>query len=144
MRLVRGMVFILVITGFKMVMGRNIYIVEEDKAVQLRLSAGLQKKGFNVMVFDSGYPIVEMVDNWPDIFIIDIELPGINGMEICKWLKSHESSRHIPVIFLSGDPYLKILAESAQANDYIEKPAIFSQVINKINGCLIAEKIKPR
>jgi DNA-binding response OmpR family regulator len=98
----------------------RIYIAEADKTLQLDLGSGLEKRGFDVRVFDSGYPIVSMMDNWPDLFLIDIELPGINGMEVCKWLKSHETSCNIPVIFLSGDPYLKTLAASAMADDYIE------------------------
>src|SRR3990170_7448468 len=96
----------------------RIYIAEEDKVFQCRLRVALNQNGFDVRVFDSGYPLVSMMDEWPDVFLIEIELPGINGLEVCKWLKSHDSSRNIPVIFLSGDPYLKILAASAHADDY--------------------------
>lgn len=114
----------------------RIYIAEVNKDLQHRLRNALSRNGFDVQVFDSGYPIVSMMDNWPDVFLIDIELPGINGLELCKWLKSHERSRHIPVIFLSGDPYLKILAASAHADDYIEVPVTFEKMIDKIKDCL--------
>lgn len=114
----------------------RIYIAEVNKDLQHDLSNALMRNGFDVQVFDSGYPIVSMMDNWPDVFLIDIELPGINGLEVCKWLKSHEDSRHIPVIFLSGDPYLKILAASAHADDYIEMPVTFEKMIHKIKECL--------
>lgn len=117
----------------------RIYIAEEDKTVQRRLRRALSQSGFDVIVFDSGYPIVAMTDNWPDIFLIDIELPDINGLEVCKWLKSHDSSRKIPVIFLSGDPYLKVLAASAHADDYFEKPVAMQQLIVKIQSYLPAE-----
>ena len=118
----------------------RICIAEEDKVYQSRLSAALKKNGYEVSVFQSGYPLVEMMDNWPDIFLIDIELPGINGIEVCKWLKGHEDSSHIPVIFISSDPYLKILAASAHADDYIEKPAALSEVILRVRECLLTEK----
>ena len=114
----------------------RIYIAEVNKDLQHDLSNALSRNGFDVQVFGSGYPIVSMMDNWPDVFLIDIELPGINGLEVCKWLKSHEGSRHIPVIFLSGDPYLKILAASAHADDYIEMPVTFEKMIHKIKECL--------
>jgi DNA-binding response OmpR family regulator len=81
------------------------------------------------------------MDHWPDLFIIDIELPGINGIELCKWLKTHESSMYIPVIFLSGDPYLKILAASAHANDYIEKPVTLPRILKKIRSCLLDKHV---
>lgn len=118
----------------------RIYIAEEDKAIQRRLSTALTQKGFDVRVFDSGYPIVSMMDNWPDVFLINIELPGINGLEVCKWLKSHEDSQHIPVIFLSGDSYLKILAATAQADDYIEMPVSIATIVSRIRDCITAER----
>lgn len=117
----------------------RIYIVENDKRLQRDLSIELQKCGFDVCVFDTGYPIVAMTDHWPDVFLIDIELPGINGLEICKWLKSHDSSHHVPVIFLSGEPYLKILALSAHADDYIEKPVVYRDIVRRIEELLVAE-----
>lgn len=116
----------------------RIYIAENDREVQRALKAVLIKRGYEVTIFETGYPIVTMMDEWPDVFLIEIELPGINGLEVCKWLKSHDSSRNIPVIFLSGDPYLKILAASAHADDYIEKPLLYPRVIRKIRECLLA------
>ena len=110
----------------------RIYIAEGDKALQLELFSALKKRGFDVRIFDTGYPIVAMMDNWPDIFLIDIELPDINGMEVCKWLKTHDSSCNIPVIFLSGEPYLKTLAASAMADDYIERSVDVDKLLHKI------------
>ena len=111
---------------------RRIYIAEGDKILQQNLCSALERRGFDVRIFDSGYPIVSMMDNWPDIFLIDIELPGINGMEVCKWLKTHETSCKIPVIFLSGDPYLRTLAASAMADDYVETSVDLDEILNKI------------
>ncbi len=116
---------------------RRVYIVEEDKSLQDTLKSTLKRNGFDVQVFDGGYPIVSMMDNWPDLFLIDIELPDINGLEICKWLKSHDSSRNIPVIFLSSDSYLKVLAASAHADEYIEKPVTRNELIGKIHDVLL-------
>ena len=118
----------------------SVYIAEKDKADRLYLDGGLRAHGFATRVFDSGYPLVTMMDNWPDIFLIDIELPGINGLEVCKWLKSRESSCYIPVILLSSDPYLKILAPSAHADDYIDKPFTVTEVIACIYERLVVEK----
>ena len=118
-----------------------ICIAGEKEELQKGLSKALRKKGFDVRVFDNGYPIVQMMDNWPDVFLIDIELPGINGMEVCKWLKSHDASSHIPVILISREPYLKILAASATPDDYIEMPFSVSQVVNKVREFIPVEKV---
>jgi len=123
----------------------RIYIAEDKKDLQQGLQRALIQSGFDVRVFDSGYPLVSMMDNWPDAFVIDIELPGINGLEVCKWLKSHDKSRNIPVIFLSSDSYLKILAASANADDYIELPTSYTEMADRIkthlsNG-IIAQRL---
>ena len=118
----------------------RIYIAEQDKDIQSDLRAVLQKSGYEVAIFDSGYPIVTMMENWPDVFLLEIELPGINGLEVCKWLKSHDRSRYIPVIFISSDPYLKVLAASVHADGYIEKPLKHAVLLRQIAECLLAEK----
>jgi DNA-binding response OmpR family regulator len=118
----------------------RIYIVEDDKPLSDDLRTVLTENGFDVQVFQNGYPVVAMIDNWPDVFLIDIELPGINGLEICKWLKSHEGSQDIPVIFLSGDSYLKVLAASAHPDDYIEKRVAREEVIARVSDLLQVAK----
>ena len=115
----------------------RIYIAEEDKVLQRRLYSALEKHGFDVQVFDNGYPLIELVDNWPDVFLIDIQLSGINGLEVCEWLKSHDGSGHIPVILISGESYLKTLAAATHADDYIEKPIVIPQLLGKIKECLL-------
>lgn len=135
-----GMIFIAKEKKEKIVRSTSVYIAENDKAVRENLADGLGLLGFDTRLFDSGYPIVSMMDNWPDIFVIDIQLPGINGLEVCKWLKSHESSRSIPVILLSPDPYLRILAASTHADDYIDKPFVVKELIAHIRACLVMEQ----
>lgn len=120
---------------------RKIYIVEDDEDLQHLLTVGLNKSDFCVTIFPNGYPIVAMTENWPDLFIIDIELPGINGLEICKWLKSHEYSKNIPVLFLSAAPYLKTLAESVKGDDYLEKPFELPVLLKKIDDCLVSQGV---
>ncbi len=119
---------------------RRIYIAEEDRLLGGRLKHALECNGFSVSLFDSGYPLVEMMDDWPDAFLIDIELPGVNGIEVCKWLKSHESSCDIPVIFIAGDSYLRTLAASAQHDDFVEKPLDPRGVIHIINRCINSQR----
>ena len=120
----------------------SVCIAGMDKADRSYLAHGLRAHGFITSVFDTGYPLVSMLDNWPDVFLIDIRLPGINGLEVCKWLKSHESSCDIPVILLSPDPYLKVIAASSHADDYIDKPFTLGNVVARIRECLLQEKTK--
>src|SRR5688500_1910126 len=114
----------------------KVYIAEADKMLQRDLRTALEANGYEVTTFDRGYPIAALMDNWPDVFLIDIELPDINGIEVCSWLKSNESSRSIPVILLSREVYLTVLAASSAADDVLEKPFGVSDLLSRINGCL--------
>ena len=60
----------------------------------------------------------------PDVIVLDIEMPGVNGFELCKVLRSHPRWQHVPIIFLSvhGDPDSQSQAFAAGADDYITKP----------------------
>jgi DNA-binding response OmpR family regulator len=120
---------------------RKIYIVEDDPDLQHLLQFSLARAGYHVTIFPTGYPVIAMTDQWPDIFIIDIELPGINGLEICRWLKHHDDSKNIPVLFLSAAPYLKNLAQNVGGNDYLEKPFDLAALISKINEFTRSEPI---
>jgi DNA-binding response OmpR family regulator len=123
------------LSAFLMEMKHKIYIVEDDPDLQHLLQFSLAKAGFHVTIFPTGYPVIAMTDQWPDLFIIDIELPGINGLEICKWLRDHDASKYIPVLFLSAAPYLKNLAQNVGGDDYLEKPFELATLIDKINNC---------
>jgi DNA-binding response OmpR family regulator len=112
-------------------MKRAIYLVEDDRDLQQLLTRQLKNSGYDVTSFYNGIFIITLED-FPDIFLIDIELPDINGFEICKWLKNNPLSKHIPVIFLSASSYMRKLAEDAKADGYIEKPFQFSELVEKI------------
>lgn len=115
---------------------QKVYIAAADSALSQELKDLLSPNGFDIRVFDRGYDVAALMDSWPDLFLIDIRLPDINGLELCSWLKTNESSSHIPVILMSEDSYLKLLAPSSHADDFIDRNLIRSQVTDKINDCL--------
>jgi DNA-binding response OmpR family regulator len=114
-------------------MDKKIYILEDEIDSQLLLTAGLTKRGFQVKLFNDGSQLLSMLKELPDIFILDVNLPGISGLEVCRWLKSHMSTVGIPVILASANPRLNILAVNARANDFLEKPFSVSALLAKIS-----------
>lgn len=114
----------------------SIYIAAAEKEFGEELKDLLLSNGFTVRLFDCGYDVAALMDTWPDAFIIDIALPDINGIELCSWLKSHESSSHIPVILMSEDAYLKLLAPASHADVFMNRDLATTQVIDKITDCL--------
>jgi DNA-binding response OmpR family regulator len=114
----------------------NICIIEDDEDAQTLLKNGLRKAGFSVTAYGNGFPVLEMLSNLPDVFLLDIDLPGVDGLAVCKWLKTQPSSRNIPVVFLSGKPFLKDLIADTACDDFIQKPFQFDDLVNKVNTCL--------
>ena len=115
----------------------TVYIIEDDDDAQRLIKIGLRKAGLDVFTFSNGFPVLEMINNWPDAFILDIGLPGVNGFEVFKYLKAHNTSKGIPVIFLSGNPELPLIASKYGCDAFVEKPFVMDELVRTINHCLI-------
>lgn len=115
-------------------MTRRIHIIDDDVFTQNLLRTALSARGFTITVSSDAYSIFDLEDNFPDLFVIDVVLPGLNGLETCKWIK--EKSQDTPVIILSATPGLRVLAQDAHANDYLEKPFDIAALVRKINRLL--------
>lgn len=113
-----------------------VYIIEDDDDAQSLIKMGLKKAGFDVYTYANGFPVLEMLNNWPDAFILDIGLPGVDGFEVFRWLKANNQARDIPVIFLSGNPELPAIAREYGCDAYLEKPFEMEELVGKINSCL--------
>ena len=117
-------------------MGKRIHIIDDDRFMLKLLQASLGKRGFDVSVTNDAYHIFDLADDLPDLFLIDVVVPGLNGLEACKWVKAQ--SPHTPVIMLSASPGLRVLAKDAGADDYVEKPFKLSTLLEKIRRCFDA------
>ncbi|PZO60377.1 MAG: hypothetical protein DCF15_02130 [Phormidesmis priestleyi] len=77
----------------------------------------------------------------PDLIILDIEMPHINGFELCQVLRSHAQWQHLPIVFLSihADPAKQAQAFALGADDYIIKPIqgkdLASRLLNRLKRC---------
>ena len=101
-------------------------LIVDDQSNNLKiLTSILEQHGYKVRPALSGELALKAVrKSLPDIILLDIRMPGMDGFEVCKQLKADEKSRHIPVIFVSAleDITNKMTAFSAGGVDYISKP----------------------
>jgi len=104
--------------------GPKVLIVDDDKTWQMVISAALHDDYKVVTAFDGDIGLKLAAEWVPDTILLDIEMPGKNGYEICTALKATPLLRDIPVIFLSGKSSLqeKIAGFQLGADDYIVKP----------------------
>jgi CheY-like chemotaxis protein len=66
----------------------------------------------------------------PDLFIIDKQLSGVDGLELCRFLKMQETTRNIPVIIISASPYISTQAINAGADEFVEKPFKIKELLS--------------
>lgn len=103
----------------------HIVIVEDEEDILELISYNLQKEGFRISGFDSGEKAIAAVKaELPDLIILDLMLPGIDGFEVCRLLKQDESTRNIPLVMLTakGEETDIVTGLELGADDYITKP----------------------
>lgn len=116
-----------------------IYIVEDDVEVREMETYALKSSSFDVMAFECGKVMDEQVKTRvPDLFILDIMLPGEDGLNILKRLRVQENTKDIPVIMLTakGTELDKVKGLDLGADDYIAKPFGILEFISRVRAVL--------
>jgi CheY-like chemotaxis protein len=104
----------------------RVLIVDDKPANCMLLQEDLESEGFEVATADGGVAgIAEALRFHPDVILLDIKMPGMDGMETCRRLRQQPATSAVPVLFLtaSGDsPELLNECLSAGGNDFLQKP----------------------
>lgn len=115
----------------------NIVIVD-DQPNNLRVLSGiLQQAGYKVRpTLDGEVALISIKASPPDLILLDIRMPGMDGYEICRRLKSDATTREIPVIFISAlhDVEDKLAAFQAGGVDYVSKPFQLEEVLARVSS----------
>lgn len=115
--------------------GSKILAVDDVPANLDVLSQSLEADGYNVLVATSGEAALDLVTRIaPDLILLDVMMPGIDGFETCRRLKNNADTEGIPVIFLTARSELEGVLEGFQAGgiDYISKPFQKEEVLIRI------------
>ena len=121
-------------------------LVVDDTPHNLQLLLNmLTRKGYEAMgVSDGIKALADMQDKLPDLVLLDINMPNINGFEVCQKLKSGDRTRDIPIIFVSArDEVLdKVQAFSLGGVDYITKPFQSAEVLARVENQLTLRRLQ--
>ena len=101
---------------------KQIIIADDDPGIREVFTFLLKKHGYDKTIYSNGEALMRNEFKLPDLFILDKQLSGIDGLEICRFLKKQESTKNIPVIVISASSYIAKSAKDAGADDFIEKP----------------------
>ncbi|HEX8888197.1 MAG TPA: diguanylate cyclase [Pyrinomonadaceae bacterium] len=114
-----------------------VILVADDEPVNRALiERRLQREGYRVLTAQNGKDAVEKTQEiLPDLVILDVMMPVMDGMEACRHIKETEATRDIPVIFLSArdETEMKVSGLTLGANDYISKPFKAEELIARVS-----------
>jgi two-component system phosphate regulon response regulator PhoB len=104
---------------------KKILVVEDDRDISELIAYNLQREGYDIACLYDGGQVVDFVHKLkPEIIILDLMLPEVDGLEICRTLKSDTATKHIPIVMLTAKSEEADVVVGLQmgADDYIPKP----------------------
>ncbi|VAX32969.1 Phosphate regulon transcriptional regulatory protein PhoB (SphR) [hydrothermal vent metagenome] len=122
---------------------KNILIVEDEKDIQELVRYNLAKEGYQVTLADSGEEGLTAVQSQkPDLVILDLMLPGADGLEVCRQMKNNPATADIPVIMLTarGDESDIVAGLELGADDYVTKPFSLKVLVTRVHAVLRRSK----
>jgi len=128
-------------------MKEKILIVDDEKDIVKMLDYNLKKEGFRVISAYDGEDALDMAAReHPDLIVLDLMLPGIDGLEVCKTLKKESKTASIPIIMLTAKTQEsdKVVGLELGADDYVTKPFSPRELIARIKAVLRRAKEKDK
>jgi len=124
----------------------KIEIIEDDRDIVEMVEYNLREEGYRTIAAFDGEKGIDLARREkPDLIILDLMLPAIDGFEVCKILKQQESTSHIPIIILSAKSREtdKVVGLELGADDYMTKPFSPRELIARIKAVLRRHKEQP-
>jgi len=121
----------------------KLLIVEDEEDIRELVELNLTQEGYEVLSCETGEQALEIAGSkLPDLIILDLMLPIIDGFEVCRIIKNNDITAHIPIIILSAKSQEtdKIIGLELGADDYVTKPFSPRELIARIRAILRREK----
>lgn len=121
----------------------RILLVEDNEMNRDMLSRRLQRKGYQILAAESGERGFSLaLEELPDLILMDITLPEMDGWEVARLLKTDEKTKHIPIIALTARVLVTDQAKAFEVgcDDYDTKPVDFARLTAKIENLLTEKK----
>lgn len=118
---------------------QRILVIEDELHIQELIRYNLEKNGFEVVLADNGIDGFGMaMKGESDLILLDLMLPGLDGLEICKRIRGNKQTKKVPIIMLTakGEEFDKVLGLELGADDYMTKPFSVKELIARIRALL--------
>jgi diguanylate cyclase (GGDEF)-like protein len=122
-----------------LVKNQKILVVDDEEHIRKIIKFQLEKAGYKVETADDGVHALKAIDESPpDLVLLDLMMPNMDGYEVCRRLKSNYQTNHIPIIMVTAKADLenKLQGFEDGANDYIAKPFAISELLVRVRNVL--------
>lgn len=120
-------------------MKKDILVVDDEIGALTLIGIMLERGGFTVLKAKNADTALAVLDqNTPDLIILDVMMPGTNGIELCQMIRDRNDTATTPVLILSarGDAESVMKGMEAGADDYLPKPILHHDLVSKVRGIL--------
>jgi two-component system, OmpR family, alkaline phosphatase synthesis response regulator PhoP len=120
-------------------LSKSVLLVDDEEMTRDLLRLMLKGTGFTIYEAEDGFIALQQVeDHKPDIMILDVMMPGLDGLEVCRTLRSKPQTVDLPVIMLSAKTTPTAVQDGldAGANKYLTKPVGFKELLNNIQDVM--------
>jgi DNA-binding response OmpR family regulator len=117
----------------------RVLVVEDDADIAALIAHYLEKAGYGVeTISDGGRALAHARTSQPDLIVLDLMLPGMSGLEICKALRADNNTAAVPIIMLTarGEESERILGLDTGADDYVVKPFSPNELMARVRALL--------
>jgi len=117
----------------------RVLIVDDDPDIVRLVRYNLTHSGYDVQSAGSGREALELVERQPpDLVVLDVMLPDVDGLEVCRTLRQHASSKHIPILMLTarGEEIDRVVGFELGADDYVSKPFSPRELVLRVKSIL--------
>ncbi|MEC7564042.1 MAG: response regulator [Planctomycetota bacterium] len=118
---------------------QTVLIIEDEPSLQDILTYNLEAQDYQVVVFGNGIDGLEAIRNRiPDIVLLDIMLPGMDGLEVCRHIRSDSATKNVPILMMTarGEEIDQLVGFQMGADDYVTKPFRIRILIERIKSLL--------
>ena len=121
---------------------KTIWIIEDEAGIRDFLSRGLADNGYAVETFADGEAAWAAIEHSPDLLLLDIRMPGMNGLELCRRIRANYGYA-MPIIMLTALGTTEDIVDGlhAGADDYVVKPFRFAEVLARIESALRRQQL---
>ncbi|MGD8370176.1 MAG: response regulator [Syntrophobacterales bacterium] len=118
-------------------MEEKVLVVDDELEIRDLLSEVLQQEGYDVLLASAGEEAIELAKGeTPHVILLDVRMPGIDGIEVCKRLKTDPKTQYIPIIMITGYDENKIAAIEVGADDFVNKPIDLVELAIRVKSIL--------